>query len=67
MITEEQIVKYNNTQADTIKSIGFDQHEMIRNIITLHCPEGIECDTTYSKGNFYNKKDCGIAAPKQNS
>lgn len=36
-----------------IKSISFDQNEIIQNIIDLYEPNGIECDPTYSKGNFY--------------
>jgi tRNA G10 N-methylase Trm11 len=36
-----------------IKSISFDQDEVIKNIIQLHCPNGIDVDPTYSKGNFY--------------
>lgn len=46
-----------------ISSIGYDQHEIIRNIIALHCPEGIELDPTYSKGNFYRAS--GIKAPEE--
>lgn len=44
-----------------IKSLQFDQHEIIKDIITLHCPLGIELDPTYSKGNFY--KNSGIDEP----
>lgn len=44
-----------------ISSTNFDQHEIIKNIISLHCPEGIDLDPTYSKGNFYNKS--GIEKP----
>ena len=37
-----------------IKSISYDQEEIIKNILTLHVPQGyIDCDPTYSKGNFY--------------
>ncbi len=35
-----------------IKSIDYDQENIIRNIIELHSGE-IELDPTYSKGNFY--------------
>ncbi|MEA3385991.1 MAG: DNA methyltransferase [Thermodesulfobacteriota bacterium] len=44
-----------------VRTIGYDQHEMIGDIISLHCPGGIEADITYSKGNFYKK---GIWPPK---
>jgi len=38
---------------DIIKTISYNQEEIIRNIISLYCPEGIECDPTFSKGMFY--------------
>lgn len=41
------------TNETIIKSIDYDQVNIIKNIIKLHCPEGIECDVTYSKGVFY--------------
>lgn len=44
-----------------IKSISYNQAEIIKNIIELHCPQGIELDCTYSKGNFY--KNTGIDEP----
>ena len=41
--------------AELVKSIGYDQGEIIRNILKLHVPEGkIECDPTFSTGAFYN-------------
>ncbi len=46
-----------------IKSISYDQAEIIQHILSLHVPGGrIECDPTYSKGNFYN--NTGIEHPK---
>ena len=37
-----------------IRTIGYDQHEMIADIIKLHVPAGrLEMDCTYSKGQFY--------------
>ena len=37
-----------------IKTVSDNQQEIIKNIIELHCPEGlIELDPTYSKGQFY--------------
>lgn len=44
-----------------ISSIDYDQHEIIKNIIQLHCPTGIELDPTYSTGVFY--RDAGIMQP----
>jgi hypothetical protein len=38
---------------EIISTISYDQNEIINNIIKLYCPNGIELDPTYSKGNFY--------------
>jgi SAM-dependent methyltransferase len=46
-----------------IKSISYDQAEIIKNILELHAPNHlIDCDATYSTGNFY--KNNGIEKPK---
>lgn len=38
-----------------VKSISYDQVEIIKDIIALYIPSGkIDCDPTFSKGNFYN-------------
>ena len=38
-----------------IKSISYDQVEIIKNIIDLYTSSGkIDCDPTFIKGNFYN-------------
>lgn len=45
-----------------IKSISYDQSEIIKGILALHVPgHKIDCDPTYSKGNFYNRT--GIDPP----
>lgn len=45
-----------------IKSISFDEQEIIRDILYLHCDsKPIDCDPTYSIGNFYKK---GLIKPK---
>ncbi|MCP4648723.1 MAG: hypothetical protein GY853_01405 [PVC group bacterium] len=36
-----------------ITTISYNQEEIIKNIIQLYCPQGIELDPTYSKGVFY--------------
>jgi SAM-dependent methyltransferase len=42
------------SQSDVIKTVSYDQEEIIKNIIKLYCPDGtIEVDPTFSKGNFY--------------
>ena len=46
-----------------IKSISYDQSEIIKNILELHVKsKKINCDPTYSIGNFY--KNTGIKIPK---
>ena len=47
---------------ELIRSISYDQSEIIQNILRLHVPGGkIDCDPTYSIGAFY--KGTGIEAP----
>lgn len=36
-----------------ISSISYNQEEIIKNILQLHCKTPIQLDPTYSKGNFY--------------
>ena len=40
-------------QQQIIKTISFDEQEIIKWILKLHCKTQIELDPTYSKGNFY--------------
>lgn len=48
---------------DLIKSVSYDQTEIIKNILTLYSKEGyIDLDPTYSKGIFY--KNTNIPEPK---
>lgn len=45
-----------------VKSVSYDQNEIIKNILSLYVPSGkIDLDATYSKGNFY--KNTGIEKP----
>lgn len=47
---------------EMVRSIGYDQGEIIRNILKLHVTGGkIDCDPTFSTGAFYN--GTGIDAP----
>ncbi len=46
---------------DVIQSINFDQHEILKDIITLHCPEGFEVDPTFRTGGFYK---AGVPVPR---
>lgn len=36
-----------------VKSISYNEQEIIESILKLHCTYPIEVDPTYSKGNFY--------------
>lgn len=46
-----------------IKSVSYDQSEIISSILSLHVPSGkIDLDPTYSKGLFY--KNTGICDPE---
>ena len=42
---------------ELIKNIGYNQYEIIQNILKLYNnSQPIECDITYSVGQFYKKK-----------
>ena len=47
---------------EIIKSISYNQGEIIKWILQLHTNGHIDVDPTYSKGNFY--KNTGITPPK---
>ena len=48
---------------ELVRSIGYDQGEIIRSILRLHVPEGrIDCDPTFSTGAFY--RGTGIDPPR---
>jgi hypothetical protein len=44
-----------------IKSLSFDQDEILQWIIQLYCPEGFELDPTYSTGVYYQGR---VPVPK---
>jgi len=37
-----------------LPSYSFDQREILRSIIELHCPDGIDIDAAYGNGGFYS-------------
>lgn len=46
-----------------VRSISYEQSDIIKDILRLHTKGGvIDCDCTYSKGNFY--KNTGIKVPE---
>ena len=50
-------------ESTLVKSISYDQSEILKWILELHVPNHkIDCDPTYSIGNFYKKT--GIQEPK---
>ena len=69
------IIDYKDVIRDVIRSISYDQHEILYNIMEMH-NEGkpFECDITYSSGKFYgdytietingNKKNISIPFPR---
>lgn len=47
-----------------VKSVSDNQHKILLDIISLYCPDGFDCDPTYSKGVFYRD---GVPQPKYKS
>jgi len=45
-----------SVQDKIIKTVSYDQEEILSNIMALYCPDGFELDPTYSVGNFYKGK-----------
>ena len=41
---------------DLIKSISYDQQEIINNILFLNGIHRIDCDPMFGRGNFYKKE-----------
>ena len=38
---------------EVVRSVYFNQTEILRGITQLHCPNGFDCDVTYGNGAFY--------------
>lgn len=43
----------SNFSDEVVRSVYFDQTEILRGIMKLHCPDGFDCDMTYGSGNFW--------------
>lgn len=43
-----------------VRSLEFDQTEILRGIMKLHCPDGFDCDMTYGSGQFWK----GLPEPR---
>ena len=39
--------------SEVVRSVYFDQRDILRGILQLHCPDGFDCDVTYGNGSFY--------------
>lgn len=39
--------------AEVVKSVSYDQIEILKGIQKLYCPQGFDCDVTYGNGKFY--------------
>lgn len=51
---KEEVKKEKINYSEVIRSIGYDQHEILYNIMQLHNDgKPFDCDMTYSIGNFY--------------
>lgn len=46
-------VDYAGGREEVVRSVYFDQTDILRAIIKLHCPLGLECDMTYGAGSFW--------------
>lgn len=38
---------------EVVRSLYFDQNEILNGILQLYCPNGFECDMTYGNGSFW--------------
>lgn len=38
---------------EVIRSVYFDQTDILRGIMQLYCPDGFDCDMTYGAGSFW--------------
>tara|TARA_Y100000034_G_scaffold18559_1_gene20622 strand:- start:11 stop:703 length:693 start_codon:yes stop_codon:yes gene_type:complete len=52
---QQTLTVQTKKRKEIIKSISYDQNEIMQWIIDLYCPNGFEVDPTYSVGNFYKK------------
>jgi len=52
---KDKLSSFDTSHSETvIKSVSYDQQEILNNILKLHVPSGVyDCDLTTSKGNFY--------------
>lgn len=46
-------VPVNIRTNEMVRSVYYSQDEILKAIMQLYCPTGIDLDPTYSKGNFY--------------
>jgi len=45
----------NNEKPTMIPSVFDDEQELLKNLLSIHCPDGIELDPMCFKGNFYKE------------
>ena len=56
VVLAKQSLFQRGQNADCIKSVDTDQHNILRSILTLYVPSGcFDCDLTYGEGKFYKK------------
>lgn len=59
-LKQQPLFCMNDQSKRFVKTISYNQEQILQDIIQLYIPDGIELDPTYSIGNFYNK----VAKPK---
>lgn len=50
---EVAAVESHRGKPEVIRSVYFEQSEILRGIMHLHCPQGFDCDMTYGTGQFW--------------
>ena len=53
---KDQKHKDEAKKSDVLRSVYYDQHDILDAIHKLHCPEGFECDMTYGNGQFWKRQ-----------
>lgn len=52
-VKEPAETKATKEKEEVVRSVYFEQDEILRGIIKLHCPNGFDCDMTYGNGRFW--------------
>lgn len=52
-VTEPTEASATKDKTELVRSVYFEQDEILRGIMKLHCPDGFDCDMTYGNGRFW--------------